>query len=124
MMIDEPENNEFRELLSDYAQPIDDDGFAAHVLAQSPKNKPQQNTALLKNFMLSGATLMATLIAVPQLGKLQQLIAGIKLPEITLPMNVLEASGSGTSSSSLLILALMATLLISIGGSFVFGKDL
>ena len=62
MMVDNTENNEFRELLSDYAAPVGDDGFSEHVLMQAhaPRNTGAiKNTQILvmKQFVLSSLEL-------------------------------------------------------------------
>ncbi len=121
MMVDNTENNEFRELLSDYAQPISDDGFSEHVLMQA--NKPK-NAALIKNLMVGGAALMAAFIAVPQLDKLihllGQLVGSVKLPELSVPRNFLETA----SMPSMTIIALLAVLIVGVASTFLFSSDL
>jgi len=117
MMVDDTENNEFRELLSDYAEPISDDGFSEHVLMQA--NAPQ-NIGTIKRFMVGGATLMAALVAVPQLSKLLQLLGGVKLPELSIPTNLAETSYAPTMP----IMALLAVLIVGLGSSFLFSSDL
>lgn len=117
MMVDNTENNEFRELLSDYAAPISDDGFSDHVLMQA---HAPQNTSTIKNLMVGMAALLATFTAVPQLGKLKQLLGGVQLPDITLPANILESA----SVPNLTVFALLALMIVSLGGSFLFSSDI
>jgi len=117
MMVDDTENNEFRELLSDYAAPINDDGFSDHVLMQA---HAPRNTGAIKNLMVGMATLLAAFTAIPQLGKLKQLLGGIKLPELALPANVLESASMPTMT----IFALLALMIVSLGGSFLFSSDI
>lgn len=117
MMVDNTENNEFRELLSDYAAPIDDDGFSDHVLMQA--HSPQ-NTGAIKNLMVGLAALLATFTAVPQLGKLIHLLGGVQLPELALPTNILESA----SMPNLTIFALLALMIVSLAGSFLFSSDI
>ncbi len=123
MMVDNTENNEFRELLSAYTAPIEDDGFAAQVLLQAEQqtqaDRPVQNATMIKNLMLGSAAVLATLFAAPHLAKVKTLIASIHLPEFSAPANVLDTS----STSSMMVLAMLAVLMIGIGSSFVFGKD-
>lgn len=117
MMVDDTENNEFRELLSDYAEPINDDGFSDHVLMQVQKPRDMN---MLKNLMIGGAALMAGFVALPQLGKLVQLIGEIKLPEISLQSGLVENS----NMPHMAIIALLAVLIIGLSGSFLFSSDL
>ncbi len=121
MMIDDTENNEFTELLSGYAAPVEDDGFSAHVLtqAQTPRNTAQK-TVLVKSIMVGGAALLAALIAVPQMAGLQHLISGIKLPEISINI----ASLSEMNFSNTAIFALLAAMLIGLASSFWISEDL
>jgi len=117
MMIDNTENNEFTDLLSDYAAPIEDDGFSDHVLSQTQIAK---KTAPLKPIMIGSAALLAALIAVPQLAGLRHLISGVKLPELSLDMNALnEMSFSNTA-----IFALLAAMLIGLASSLWISEDL
>lgn len=116
MMVDNTEDNEFRELLSDYAEPISDDGFSEHVLMQT---YAPQNVGRIKNIMVGGAALLAAFMAVPQLGKLKQLVGGVKLPELSLPANLLET----TSMPNMTIIALLAVLVVGLGSSFLFSSD-
>ena len=117
MMVDDTENNEFRELLSDYAEPVSDDGFSEHVLLQA--NAPQ-NTGKIKTLMVGSAALMAGFIALPQVGKLVQLVSGVTLPEVSLPGNFLETA----NMPSMTIIALLAVLIVGIASSFLFSSDL
>lgn len=117
MMVDNTENNEFRELLSEYSAPIDDDGFSEHILMQT--HTPRNVTAI-KTLMIGIAALLAAFTAIPQLGKLQHLIASIRLPDIALPANVLESVNMPT----LTIFALLALMIVSLGGSFLFSSDI
>ncbi len=122
MMVDNTENNELRELLSDYAAPISDDGFSDYVLMQAHalQNQAPHNTSAIKNLMVGTAAVLAAFTAIPQLGKLKQLLGGVKLPELTLPANVLE----GPSMSTMTIFALLALMIIGLGGSFLFSSDI
>ncbi len=124
-MVDDTENNEFEQLLSDYAAPIKDDGFSQHVMsnadlqAQTARNTAQK-TVLVKPVMVGGAALLAALIAVPQLAGLQHLISGIKLPEMSLDISALnELSLSNTG-----IFALLAVMLIWLASSLWISEDL
>jgi len=116
MMVDNTENNEFRELLSDYAAPISDDGFSDHILMQA---HAPRHTGAIKNLMVGIAALLATFLAIPQLGKLKHLLAGVQLPELGLPANILESA----SMPNLTIFALLALLIVSVAGSFLFSSD-
>jgi len=127
MMVDNTENNEFRELLSDYAAPISDDGFSDHILMQANtlqnqtlQNQVPQNVGAIKNIMVGIAALLATFTAIPQLGKLKQLVGGVQLPELALPANVLETASMPTMT----IFALLALLIVSLSGSFLFSSDI
>jgi len=117
MMVDNTENNEFRELLSDYAAPIGDDGFSEHVLMQA---HAPQNIGAIKNLMVGTAVLLATLTAIPQLGKLKLLLGEIQLPELALPANMLESA----SMPSMTIFALLALMIVSLGSTFLFSSDI
>jgi len=45
-MVDDTENNEFEQLLSDYAAPIKDDGFSQHVMSNADlQAQTARNTA-------------------------------------------------------------------------------
>ena len=116
MMVDNTENNEFRELLSGYAAPIDDDGFSDHVLMQA--HAPQK-PGMIKNLMVGTAAVLASFTAIPQLGKLKQLLGGVQLPELALPANILESASMPTMT----IFALLALMIVSLGGSFLFSSD-
>ena len=117
MMVDNTENNEFRELLSDYAAPISDDGFSDHVLMQAHAPK---NTGAIKNLMVGMAALLATFSAIPQLGKLLHLLGGVKFPELALPANVLESASMPTMT----IFALLALMIVGLASTFLFSSDL
>ena len=122
MMVDNTENNEFRELLSDYAAPVGDDGFSDHILMQANtlQNQAPRNVGAIKNIMVGIAALLATFTAIPQLGKLKQLVGGVQLPELALPANVLETASMPTMT----IFALLALLIVSLSGSFLFSSDI
>jgi len=122
MMVDNTENNEFRELLSDYAAPISDDGFSDHILMQANtlQNQAPRNVGAIKNIMVGIAALLATFTAIPQLGKLKQLLGDVQLPELALPANVLES----TSMPTMTIFALLALMIVSLSGSFLFSSDI
>jgi hypothetical protein len=117
MMVDNTENNEFRELLSEYSAPIADDGFSKHILKQA---HAPRNVGAIKTLMIGMAALLATFMAIPQLGKLQHLLASIQLPKIALPVNMLESA----SIPTLTIFALLALMIISLGSSFLFSSDI
>lgn len=117
MMVDDTENNEFRELLSDYAEPISDDGFSEHVLLQA---SAPQNVGRIKNIMVGGAALMAAFVAVPQVGKLVQMVGGVKLPELSLPTNMMETA----NMPNMTMIALLAVLIVGVASSFLFSSDL
>ena len=68
MMENDPMENEFKVLLSDYAAPIPDDGFAQSVKTRIEKR------ARLRRFMIGGASLMGGIIAGAQIPKLITLI--------------------------------------------------
>jgi len=121
MMVDNTENNEFRELLSDYTAPTTDNGFSEHVLMQAHlQEQAPQNTGAIKNLMLGMAAVLAAFFVVPQLGKLKHLLGGIQLPELTLPANVLESASMPTMT----IFALLALMIVCLGGTFLFSSDI
>ncbi|PHS41969.1 MAG: hypothetical protein COA91_00915 [Robiginitomaculum sp.] len=117
MMVDNTENNEFRELLSDYAAPIEDDGFSQHVLTQAPSPR---NTGAIKRTMIGTAALIAAIVSVPQLASLKHFISGIKLPEVSLNLSALNEM----SISNAAIFALLAAMLIGLASSFWLNEDM
>ncbi len=117
MMVDNTENNEFRELLSGYTAPVSDEGFSDHILMQI--NAPR-NTGAIKNYMVGIATLLASFAAIPQLGKLRQLLGGVQIPELILPADLL----TNASMSTLTIFTLLALMIVSLSGSFLFSSDI
>lgn len=127
MMVDNTENNEFRVLLSDYTTPISDDGFSEHVLIQAPNSQKiaPQNIGMIKRLMIGGAALLAALIAVPQLGKLQQFLASIRVPEVSLPTHIIETNFiENANMSSLTTTVLLAVLVVGFASSVLFSSDI
>ncbi|MBL4854100.1 MAG: hypothetical protein JKY25_07640 [Robiginitomaculum sp.] len=117
MMVDNTENNEFTELLSDYAAPIKDDGFSEHIMLQA---QTARNTAPLKPIMVGSATLLAALIAAPQLVNLKHVISDVKLPEFSLgiiPLNDM-------SMSTLAMSTLLAVMAAGVATSLWFSEDM
>ncbi len=78
MMDNDPMDNELTALLSDYAAPIPDDGFAAKVKAEVAKR------ARLRRIFIAGSGGLGAIIAAMQLPALYGIISGLpaasKLP--------------------------------------------
>jgi LPXTG-motif cell wall-anchored protein len=83
MMMQNPNDNLFKDLLSDYAAPVTDDGFSASVLKiiEAETRKVER----IRRFSIYGACFVGGLIAASQFPELIAMIAKIKIAAPTLP---------------------------------------
>ena len=126
MMIDNTEDNEFRELLADYAAQIADDGFSAMVMdnvpegvmTQVPAAKPTQ-APRLKYTLIGGASILAALVAAPQVQKLHHMISSVQVPDVSLSANFWQNFNAPTVA----MFAILSMTIAWLGGAFLFGAD-
>lgn len=83
MMMQQPEDNLFADMLADYAAPVADDGFSEAVL-QSLESKTRREDYIRKGFIY-GASFIGGLIAATQLPALMEMAAKIELASPALP---------------------------------------
>lgn len=122
MMQENTEDNMFNALLSDYAAPLDDDGFSDALMA----NLPTRQTHPLKAKFISTAAILGGAYAALQLPTLWRYISGLTLPSFNVPkLDVSQIETAATSSSyTLVAAALFAIMIIWLGSTFVFGDEM
>ena len=77
-MISEPENNAFRQLLSDYMSETPDTGFSDHVVQQF--DRLTQRETRIRRWGLLGAFFVGGIVAGSQFPSLMDLLRGIVRP--------------------------------------------
>ncbi|HFB54725.1 MAG TPA: hypothetical protein ENJ46_02280 [Hellea balneolensis] len=82
MFMENSEDRMFKDLLTDYAAPVADEGFSDHVLASLPRTRDTQR---LKLAAIGSAFFMASLIFIAQLPSLFRLLARIQTPKSDTP---------------------------------------
>jgi len=83
MMMQNPDDNLFQDLLSNYAAPVADDGFSTSVLktAQAQTRRVER----IRRFSIYGACFVGGLIAASQFPALIAMTAKVKLAAPTIP---------------------------------------
>lgn len=79
MMHENTDDKMFQDLLSDYAAPVDDNGFGARVMEGLPKRTPP------KAYFVGAGAIAGGAIAARQLPALWNYIGGLKLPSVPVP---------------------------------------
>jgi len=134
MMQDPIEDKQFENLLSDYAAPIDDDGFSAHLLAQLPdeQNSAQSNTESrthLRRAFIGGGAIVGGGIATTQVPALAKLLGKVSLPvinapEISVPVIAPVDTSIMMTSYGMAAAVLLVMGVLWLGSTFIFGDQL
>lgn len=119
MMENDPMNESLKSLLSDYAAPIPDDGFAQNVKIRIARRSN------LRRFMLAVASLAGGIIAGMQIPKMVDVVSGVSgaaLPDASMPQlpdfsihQVLDGFSLGAGAPMLMIAATGICLLWWLG---------
>lgn len=121
VMHEDTEDKMFKDLLSDYAAPADDNGFSDHVLA-SFEARPDHSR--LKMLMVGGAGLVGAAIAGLQLPGLWNYVSGFKVPTLQ-PVSAPAVDTSLLSSTyGMAIAGMVLLLLLWVGNNILFGEDM
>jgi len=105
MMMQNPEDNLFRDLLSDYAAPIEDDGFTKSVMRSIEHENPSRSSNLRRG-LIFGACVIGGLMAAIQLPGLFRLMGQTFSPDLV------SLSSLGQSSWMLGAITVVGLLLI------------
>jgi hypothetical protein len=85
MMHDNAEDRMFKDLLGDYAAPMDDNGFSANVLAKLETTVDVTRMARIKSAMVGSAAIVGTAFAGLQLPALWRFVSGLSVPTLDVP---------------------------------------
>ncbi len=126
VMQDDTENNMFKDLLGDYAEPSQDNGFSDLVMASLPGAKTSNH---LKSLIVGGAGALGAVIAGSQLPGLWNYVTGVNVPNLENLPNISEIQAPAFSLPMLdtsygMVTALMIGLTVLwLGQSLMFGDD-
>lgn len=90
MMMQNPEDNLFKDLLSEYVAPIEDDGFTKSVMRSIEYEIPSRTT--LRRGLIFGACAIGGLIAAFQLPALFELMGQTISPDLASISNIGQSS--------------------------------
>ena len=120
-MQENTEDKMFAELLSDYAEPAEDNGFSQFVLASLPRPQSQQR---LKSLLVGGAGALGAAIAATQLKGLLSFTKGLTIPTLEAPtvdMTALANSSLMGSTYAPVFLGLGLLTALWIAQTLIFG---
>ena len=134
MMQDPIEDKQFENLLSDYAAPVDDDGFSARVMAQLPdeQNSAHNTTeisAQLRRTFIGGGAIVGGAIAATQVPALARLLGKVKLPDISasemsVPVMASVDTSMMTTTYGMAAIAIFVMGALWVSSTFIFGDQM
>jgi len=122
-MQENTEDKMFAELLSDYAEPAQDNGFSEFVLASLPRPQNQQR---LKSILVGGAGALGAAIAATQLKGLIGFVQALSMPTLKAPtVDMTSLANSSLMGSSYAPVFLGIGLLVAVwmAQTLIFGED-